>query len=120
MCTTTCGESAAVRGYISKNQAVEANCHTVPLGSRGVCFARVPCPIVLSQQFLLLLTVAFLLPLRLAFDFTSTTGLMVWDWFVDGALILDVIANFFVAYHDKKGALVESFPKIAKNYIKGW
>ena len=83
-------------------------------------FARVPCPIVLSQQFLLLLTVAFLLPLRLAFDFTSTTGLMVWDWFVDGALILDVIANFFVAYHDKKGALVESFPKIAKNYIKGW
>jgi hypothetical protein len=69
-------------------------------------------------QFLLLLSAAFSLPLRLAFEIDDP-NLMGWDTFVDVSLMLDVALNFCVAYHDNKGQLVTSFRRISLNYLKG-
>jgi hypothetical protein len=86
---------------------------------RLLCLPASPLLLPCVLQFVLLLSVAFLLPLRLAFEFTPSPGLSFWDWFVDMSLMLDVAANFFVAYYDKKGVLVERYPLIARNYMKG-
>lgn len=68
-------------------------------------------------QLALLLTVAFTLPLRLAFDIQSLP-LAVWDTLVDVCLMLDVVVNFFVSYYDSKGILVTKFRSIALQYLR--
>ena len=81
-------------------------------------FVCLPCRPPL--QFLLLISTAVIIPLKLAFDsFTTNVELLWWGHFVDSMLILDVVVNFFVSFYDGTGNLVERYPLIWGNYLKG-
>ena len=69
-----------------------------------------------------LLYIAFYVPYRVCLywdDETTSQGMQIVEYFSDCLFGIDIILNFFTAYHDKNsGILVTSNRKIAIHYIK--
>ena len=71
---------------------------------------------------LILLYIAFYVPYRVCLywdDENTSQGMQVVEYISDGLFGIDIILNFFTAYHDpSSGVLVTSHRKIALHYIK--
>mmetsp|Transcript_51424 Transcript_51424/g.111931 ORF Transcript_51424/g.111931 Transcript_51424/m.111931 type:complete len:995 (+) Transcript_51424:117-3101(+) len=68
--------------------------------------------------FGLVLVSVYLVPMQIAFDFTSTFWVVL-GWCFDAAFSLDVVLNFFTTY-DHDGVTVFQFKRIAINYLRSW
>jgi hypothetical protein len=67
---------------------------------------------------LLIVYVAFVVPLRMSFDMEDVGGWKVWVNFMNASFILDIILTFFSPYYDEEEwEMVYDFRKIARNYF---
>lgn len=62
--------------------------------------------------------IAVAVPFNLAFGSFGRSKII--SNIIDGMFMLDVLINFFTAYHDENGCLVREHRKIAMHYLRGW
>ena len=69
-----------------------------------------------------LLSVSVLVPLRSCFDIEVPFASFAWffDLLTDIYFIIDLVLNFFTAYHDKKGMREARKSMIRRNYLQTW
>ena len=70
-------------------------------------------------MFLLIWT-AIYIPYRLAFLDQVGRGIFILECVIDCFFMMDIIINFFTAYHENDDILVVDHKKIALRYIKSW
>lgn len=70
-------------------------------------------------MILLLVYTGIILPPRIAFDDESGIDWLYVDIFIDSLFISDILVNFMCAFEDKEGQIVDYWPKIASNYLRG-
>lgn len=96
--------------------------------SNNKCYLHPESPFRLGWDFcsmLLILLLTILIPLEVCFFFDGELPLflVIFQNLIDVFFILDIILNFFTAYHEGhgiSGRLVTHFRGIAKHYAKGW
>eukprot|EP01052_Picozoa_sp_SAG31_P017884 SAG31_NODE_1243_length_9148_cov_8.476738_4_plen_668_part_00 len=73
-------------------------------------------------QILLLVYVAFSVPISIGFDTSYEEGSFGWGFelFVDIYFIVDILLNFRTQYELANGVVVTDSRSIAINYVKGW
>lgn len=76
-------------------------------------------------SLVLILVVAFLVPVELSFfwEVHMPLWLKVFSNCMDGFFLVDIVLNFFTAFHEGQGIsgiLVNDFGGIAGHYIRGW
>jgi hypothetical protein len=64
--------------------------------------------------------IATVVPVRIAFEESTTQFWLYFDLSIDIFFFFDVIINFLSAYEDQNGDLVTDLKPIAKNYLKSW
>ena len=69
---------------------------------------------------LLLLFVCIAAPTRIAFSDEDEIGWIIIDSVVDTLFFVDIVLNFFFAYHDMEYNLIDDRKTIAKGYMKSW
>ena len=71
-------------------------------------------------NMLLILFVCVTTPARIAFLEDDDFAWTLTSACVDTFFLVDLVLNFFSAYHDKQLNLIDDRKKIAKRYLKGW
>ena len=72
-------------------------------------------------MMVILVFVALVVPVRLAFSEDDTEAWVAINYFVDGSFALDLILTFFTSYFDDKLLVdITSKKQIAINYMKTW
>ena len=69
---------------------------------------------------LLLLFVCIAAPTRIAFSDEDELVWIVIDSFVDTLFFVDILLNFFFAFHDEEYNLIDDRKTIAKKYLQSW
>jgi hypothetical protein len=70
--------------------------------------------------YLLLLYTAMILPFTICFLDESNPGLDSVELMIDILFALDIIINFFSAYYNEVGIIMDSWPKIISTYLRSW
>jgi hypothetical protein len=68
----------------------------------------------------LMLYTASYVPYSISYIDNETTGMIVFDTFLDTVFFFDIIFSFFSAYEDKKVGIEVRHKKIALAYMKSW
>ena len=63
---------------------------------------------------------AIVTPVEVAFCETALNALFVINRGVDLVFVADMVVNFYLAYSDERGMLVQSVPLIARRYLRSW
>ena len=71
-------------------------------------------------NMLLVLFVSVTTPARIAFTEEDNLEWTVIGLIVDVLFLVDLVLNFFSAYHDKELNLIDDRVKITKRYLRGW
>ena len=69
---------------------------------------------------ILLIYTAIFVPIKVSFDALNSTGMFVFDLFVDIFFLTDVVVSFFSIVEDERGNYITSRSQIASRYCKGW
>jgi len=111
---------------LPENSCGELNSETPT--SRNMCYIHPEKPFRLGWDFssmLLILCLSVLIPLEVCFFWESSMPavLEVVAYLVDVFFMIDIVLNFFTAFHEGhgiSGRLVTDFKGIAKRYARGW
>eukprot|EP01050_Picozoa_sp_SAG11_P007499 SAG11_NODE_627_length_8087_cov_3.567852_8_plen_405_part_00 len=73
-------------------------------------------------QIVLLVYVAFSVPMTIAYDLRDEPGSFGWTFevFVDAFFVIDIFLNFRTQFEHQNGSIVTDSRAIALNYAKGW
>lgn len=68
----------------------------------------------------LLIYTAIVLPYTICYLDETTSVLKTFELIVDISFMMDIVVNFFSAYFNETGIIIDDFSQITSNYLKGW
>lgn len=73
-----------------------------------------------TAKAVVLLYLAFVIPMRVGFDYRVSGALYVCDFFLDVYFWVDIALNFVLAYENAEGVAVYDLGKIRRHYLRTW